>query len=466
MSKLVVDDPAILMSAGSADLKGRSLRASAWILSGHASGQLIRLVSNLIMTKLLAPDMFGVMAIANLLIVSLAMFSDVGLRQSIMQSRHGDEPSYLNTAWTLQILRGVLLCLSALFLAGLAALAIRHGLPPPHSVYADPLLPGVIAMLSVLALVNGFESTKVSTAGRHLALGRITLIELGSQSAGLLFMVAWGLHHPSIWTLVGGALFASAIRVVAGHAWLPGSPNRLEWNPAALSELFHFGKWIFLTSILGFLSANGDRLLLGWLTNSATLGIYVIAFLIVNALQEVFVKLMGSVSFPVLSAVVREHPAALKAVYYRFRSVFDVATLLACGLAISSGQLVIRLLYDSRYQAAGHMLEILAIALFETRYGLAGQCFMALGKPKLLAPIILVRLLALFILMPIAFHLYGLDGALWIAGGSVLFTLPLTLYFKVRYGIFELAQELRSLPWLAAGCLAGYAISLLAGRAT
>ena len=159
-------------------------------------------------------------------------------------------------------------------------------------------------------------------------------------------------------------------------------------------EIFHFGKWIFLTSILGFLAISGDRLILGWLIDPAMLGLYSIALLMIGALQEIFSKLAGNVAFPAFSEVVRQRPFELARVYYKFRLPLDVASLLATGLLFSSGHHLIDLLYDERYRAAGHMLEILSIGIFEVRYSLAGQCYMAMGLPRLLAPIIAVRLFA------------------------------------------------------------------------
>ena len=93
------------------------LAAGAWSLAGYAVSQVIRFGSNLIMTRLLVPEMFGVMAIATIVMVGLAMFSDLGLRQSIVQSRRGDDPAFLNTAWALQILRGLVLWAIALAIA-------------------------------------------------------------------------------------------------------------------------------------------------------------------------------------------------------------------------------------------------------------------------------------------------------------------------------------------------------------
>jgi O-antigen/teichoic acid export membrane protein len=407
------------------------------------------------MTRLLMPEMFGIMALANVIIIGFQLFTDIGLNQGVVQSKRGDDAAYLNTAWTVQILRGGLICLFVLVSAETLSLLQTSQLLPERSVYADPLLPLVIAVLAINPLISGFASTRLYTASRNLVLGRVTVIEVVSQFASLVFMVIWAMIDRSIWALVAGALFASLFRVILSHTVLPGEGNalRLEWR--AFWEIIHFGKWIFLTSILGFLQINGDRLILGGLTDSETLGEYAIAFLLIGALQDVFSKIIHGVAFPAFSEVVRERQHELKRTYYKFRLPLDVAILLMVGILFSAGHLVIELLYDERYQPAGHMLEILSISLLGLQYTVVMQCFMALGMPKLLAPVITVRVVALFVLVPFVYSLHGLDGAIWAIGANALFALPLIFYLKVRYGLLDIKRELAVLPVAGVGYLIG-----------
>lgn len=443
--------------------RSRILRAGSWTISGNLVSQVMRLGSNLIMTRLLVPEMFGIMALANILMTGIQMMSDLGLKQHVVQSRHGDDPEFLNTVWSMQILRGMAIGLLTL----LCAIAIHFmdtlsGIPA-GSAYAAPQLPYVVALLALNAVIIGFESTRLATASRHLALGRVMTVDLACNLAGILFMIVWALVERSIWSLVFGTLFTSILRMLASHHLLPGTPNRLQWSKSHLHDIFHFGKWIFLTSILGFLAINADRLILGGLVDPATLGIYSIAYMMVAAIRDVFMQLGGNVAFPALSEVVRQRRHDLKQTYYKMRLPLDVVALTATGVLVASGHLLIQGLYDPRYHAAGYMMEIICIALFEVRYVVAGQCFMALGMPKLLVPGIAVRLAALFGLMPLAYSWWGLDGALWVAGASTLFSLPITFYLKIRHGLFDLRRELEVLPLLGIGYAFGLVLQRAAG---
>jgi len=448
----------------SPSLKQRVFRAGGWNVAGAGLSQAIRFLSNLIMTRLLVPEAFGVMAIATMIMIGLIMFSDVGLRQNIVQSKRGNDVAFLNTAWVIQILRGVLLWCVALGVSLLLVLANRIGMVPAESVYAEPSLPYVITVLSISAIIMGFESTKLLEASRHLLLGRVTQIELGSQLVGLLCMVAWVTFDRSIWALVVGSICASLTKTLLSHVWLPGTANQWRWQKEAISEIFHFGKWIFLSSIFGFLVNSGDRLLLGGLINTTELGVYVIAFLIFSSVDQVLAKIMGDVAYPALSEVARERPADLKATYYRFHSVLASFTFFCAGVLIIAGHSLIDLLYDDRYAQAGWMLEILAIGLLTLPFRIATQCFMALGMPSLLTYTIAVRLVTLFLVTPIGFHFFGLPGALYGILISHFSYVPIIVFFQVKHGLFNMRSELLPLPLLMAGLFSGKMLQLALGH--
>lgn len=440
-----------------ASLRRRVIRAAGWTVGGHAARQGLRLVSSLVMTRLLLPEAFGVMAVAGVLMTGLALFSDFGLRQHIVHSRRGDDPAFLNTVWTLQILRGALIWLLALGGGQALALLQRLDALPAGSVYADPRLPAVIAVVSAAALIAGFESTKLATANRRLLLGRQTLLEIGSQAAGLLAMLAWASLDRSLWALVAGGLAAALARTAMSHALLPGARNRLAWDAAAARQVFGFGRWILLSSLLGFLVANGDRLLLAGLLPPATLGLYAIAFLAVNSVHWAILNLVVNVSFPALSEVARSDPARLAAAYYRLRLPLDAMALFAAGFLCLAGPRLVELLYDPRYAGAGRMLQILAFDLVAVPFFLADQFALALGQPQRLFVFNLLRAAALYVLLPLSFHLAGLEGALWAIALSPLASLPATLHFKRRHGILDAAKELRAWPAFALG-VAGAAL--------
>lgn len=443
-------------------LKQRIFHAGAWTVSGHVLRQAIRLGSSLVMTRLLVPEMFGVMAIANVLIIGLSLFSDIGLQQKIIQGERGEDAAFQDTAWVLQIARGAViwflgLCLSAaLFIAGGVGW-LRTG-----TAYADPVLPWVVFVLSFTALVAGFQSTKLAIASRRLTLGRITLIDLGSQIAGLLVMLVWVLLDRSIWALVAGGIAATLVKTLLSHIALEGAPNRFRWDRESLGEFAGFGKWVFVSSIVGFLVDNGDRLLLGAVVTTEVLGIYSIAYLIFNSIRWGILNLAINVSFPALSEVCRDRPSDLHTSYYKFRMLFDAPTMFVSGFLFVAGDLAVKLLYDARYGEAGWMLRVLAVALIATQYSVSEQCYLAQAKPRLLFLLNLTRASALYLLVPVAYAAYQLDGALWAIALSYFAGLPILFYFKWKDGLWKPKYELGVFAVFLFGMLAGNVAAIVA----
>ncbi|MCE8472371.1 oligosaccharide flippase family protein, partial [Rhodovulum sulfidophilum] len=166
------------------------------------------------------------------------MFSDVGIRTSITLSKSGDDPDYLNTAWTVQILRGAILWLAAFAISG-----------PVADFYDEPLLAQLLPVVALNALFAGFMSTNMATANRHLRLGRQTVLNIGSQVLALALNIVLAFWLRSVWALIWGGLASTLFMVVASHTLMPGIRNRLRWHRASLGELIRFGKWIFVSTI-------------------------------------------------------------------------------------------------------------------------------------------------------------------------------------------------------------------------
>jgi O-antigen/teichoic acid export membrane protein len=155
---------------------------------------------------------------------------------------------------------------------------------------------------------------------------------------------------------------------------------------------------------------------------------------------------------PVLSRVHREgNVQALHDAYYRFNFPFNLATLFLAGFLFNAGYVIIDMLYDSRYIAAGEMIQILSVALIGARTILAEQLFLALGKPKLAVPMNILQLIVLFGGVVPAFNAHGIRGALVVIALTVISTLPLTWYYLKRFGILDWKKELITLPALFLG---------------
>jgi O-antigen/teichoic acid export membrane protein len=449
-------DPASQTRIG---LKQRFLHAAKWSILSYAGAQLLRLGSNLILTRLLAPEYFGVMAVANVVIVGLWMFSDLGLGQMIMQSRRGDEPKFLNVVWSVNAARGVLITLLGLVVAVGLGTAARHGWLPSASVYADPMVPLVVAVISVYGIIFSLESTKVAWNRRHMRLAALTKNELACQVATTIFILTWASISPTVWALAFGWLFGGVLKMLMTHLVLPGPSNRFHWDRSAFDEVWNFGKWIFVSSSLSFLLASGDRVLLGLFLDSRLMGFYSIAFLLVNALQTAIGSLVGNAGLAAMSEIARERPHDLKQTLYRIRRPLDVVCLVSAGAALMLGEPIIDLLYDDRYAPVSWMLATLSLTLVATRLDVFNQCLVAMGRIKQLAVLNGARLFVLYTAVPVGFAVGSARGAIIAVATAALINSVVVLTTQARLQLMDARKELAAIPFFLAGLTAGWAIA-------
>src|SRR5687767_9371627 len=147
--------PVARMTAGNEAIKSRVIRGTVISLIGQGGSKGLRLVSNMLLSRLLFPEAFGLMTMVNFLVLELSMISDVGILPNIIQHKRGDDPVFLNTAWTIQVLRGsTLLLIGALFAYPLA------------QFYDQEQLITLAPVACLTALFNGFDSTNIATMRR------------------------------------------------------------------------------------------------------------------------------------------------------------------------------------------------------------------------------------------------------------------------------------------------------------
>jgi O-antigen/teichoic acid export membrane protein len=423
-------------------LRERVLRAGSWSFAGYAIAQIIRFGTNLLMTRLLVPEMFGVMSVALMVMLGLALFSDVGLRQSVVQHRRGTEPAFLDTVWLTKMGFGAAVCVAAALIGAALGAAAESGLFPPGSAYAAPELPWVLAVLGAGAVVSGAESTRSMEASRHLALAKVTQMSIIAQVVSVLAMIALAAVHRSIWVLVFGSLVSSAVTTLLSHTWLPGSPNRLRWDPQAFREIIGYGKWVLLSSVLGFFANSGDKMLLGGLVSAATLGVYSIAFMLMAAIENAGSKIIADVTFPALSEVARDPRRDLRAALYRFYVPCAALCVGAAAAMVVAGPALVRVLYDDRYAGAGWMLQVLSLALLAVPSRVHAMCLLSVGDARAHSNVVMARLVTVLVGVPIGFHLAGLTGAVWSVVASYLSVIPVSLIYSARRHLIEARVEI------------------------
>lgn len=401
---------------------------------------MMRLLGNLVMTRLLVPDDFGLMAMAMTLQAGLMMATDIGLNLSVIRSARGEDPLFLRTAWTIKILRH--LQLAALFVGMAALLAwAASTFDFGDSVYADPLLPWVMAGLAVPLAMRGFNSINLALSERRLDMRRFVLINIAAQVASIVSMVLFALVEPSVWALVWGGIIGGAVRLVASHIFIPGPRMGLTLEREHYREIWGFGKWLMGASFLGFLGKQGDRLLLGALLTPVDFGIYAIARIWVDAGLSSISKVTDPTINAAISEVGRERPKSVLGVFRRIRLLQNAVFAAMFLVIVLGGDFLIETLYTDAYQGVGVILMLLSPMLLLRMWGPYGALLLTKGESRNYATVTLIRCVALFVMLPSAFFLGGPPWAYFTIAVNQAWGVPQQLRLAARYIKISIPRE-------------------------
>lgn len=411
--------------------KARALRATGITVFASIANNVLRLGSNLVLARLLTPEIFGLIALANVFLTGLKMFSDTGSTTAIMRSPRGDDPDFLNTAWTLQVFRGGLIWLGACALALPVALS-----------YGEPMLAVLLPAAAISMLISGFTPTKAVTAGRHLQLERVTALALSTQLFQALVVIAIAWVWPSPWAIVIGGILGALLLVLLQRVALPGPDNRFRWEREARQELFTFGKFLFLATGCNFLIDQSDKMILGTYITTAQLGIYSIGYMIGSLPQMLSSQVAGQVMMPLY----RQNPPAASEAnrrkMIRVRRIVVAGSLALAFFVAMIAEPFVSLLYDSRYTLAGPIAAFISLSLLPRIILLGyGTVFLAAGDSRAHFMVITTTA-ALQTGLTLAGVIWlGVPGAILAIFAANLLTAPLCIYFLQRHKGWDAAGD-------------------------
>lgn len=372
-----------------------------WVTSTYVLQQAMRLFSSVVLAWLLAPNLLGTMLLINTLRTAGELLTDVGVGQSIVNNRRGAEPDFYNTAWTIQIVRGVVLFALALAATG-----------PIARVYDNPQLLILLPAVAPIFLLTGMTAPARFLLQKGMEVRRLAMFDLVMAIVSTLIQIALAWTMPTIWALVWGLLIGTALSAVGSYWLMDWRSLRLKWERAAASAVVHFGKWIFAASLVYFLAMNFDRLYFANAITLALLGIYGIARTFSDTITQLFLRVGNLLIFPKISGSVHRGSDLRRSIGpLRLGVLVGVAVGLALGIALADQ--FIYLIYDQRYHAAGFFLPMLLVGTWFAILGtMADAMMMGVGSPSGVAYSNGAKLAVIVIALPLVLPRWGMNAAL------------------------------------------------------
>ena len=381
---------------------GTLVTGTAWTLGGFGLGQVIRLGTNVALARLLAPELFGTMLIVNTLMTGIQLFSDVGIGQNIIHSPRALDPRFYNTAWSLQIIRSIVIWLIIL----LAAVPAAH-------FYGAPILSAILPVSGFSMVLLGLASVSPAILQKKMLFGRMTVFNLATALISSALYITFACLSPTIWALVLSGVVGTAVSTVLTYFLVPGLKQRFHIDRPSLSEITSFGKWVYFNSMVYFLSMNFDRLYLAKVVPLQILGIYGIARSLSELFGIVSTHLGNSVIFPFISSHADRPRETLRRELVMIRAKFLALAALGCSLFIATADLGIKILYDQRYYTAAWMLPILTLGSWFSMLATTNEStLLGLGVPSYTVIANSVRFLLLVVGLPLSLKFNGLRGGI------------------------------------------------------
>jgi lipopolysaccharide exporter len=418
-----------------------------WRAAQLAGVQLIYFVRLLVLARILAPDAFGLVAIAMVVIGIVSRLTDVGMIPALVQRGTASKQEF-DAAWTVGLVRALLVALVLTAFAG-----------PVASLFGEPQAAPVIQALAWRPVIEASASIGIVRLTRELQFRRLAMLALPAAVVDFTVAVT---SAPSlgVWSLVAGALAGSSTTLLLSYALAPHVP-RLNLSFAAIRPLIHFGRWVFATGIVALAGTTLSQLAVSRLEGAAALGLYFLAWRIAFTPVDATSSVVSAVAFP-LFARLREDNRETAATFRRLFTAQAVVLFPAYGLILALA-VAVETALGGRWIGTAPVIRILCVAATTGILGeLMGPLLMGRGRADRSFRLELVQSGVLIAALYPLVAACGVSGAAlaWLAGNVAALVVSVAwLRSLVPGGIRIHAQPLLAAV-AAAAAAAGTAVAL------
>lgn len=386
-------------------LSKKVIKGGTWVFGIKAVSRIFTFLRIIIIARILAPEDFGLFGIAMLTMMTLETFSQTGFKEALVQKKK-DISEYLNSAWTVTIIRGIILFGILYFIAPYAA-----------TFFDAPQAEGIIQIIGLSILFLSFTNIAIVYFQKELDFKRQFIFEVSGALFDFIVAISAAFILKNVWALVFGVLAGHFVRFIVSYIVHPYRP-KLDLNLGKAKELFGFGKWILGSSILIFLITQGDDIFVGKVLGVAALGFYQMAYKISNMPATEITKVISQVTFPAYSKL-QDNILKLKKGYSKTVSITMALTIPITGLIFIFSNDFTRIVLGEKWLPIVPIIQILSVFGLTRSFGATtGPLFQGIGKPKILTYLTLLQLILLAIIiypLTIQLGIYGTSIAVVLA---------------------------------------------------
>jgi PST family polysaccharide transporter len=421
----------------------RFAAGASWLYGYRWIERLLDFVSILVLARILAPDDFGLVAIAASFVTIIEGLSAFDVNKALIRARD-EKRSLYDTAWTLSALRGVLTALIMLSIAPFVT---------------DGRVGAALAVLALSPLLTGLANPRFVMFERDLVYSKLAVLTLGAKVVSIAVTLWIAIVYRSYWSLIIGLLVGSLLSTLLSYVLRPYRPRI---SLARFSDIFGFSGWLSLTSVVTTLSMETDKIIVGRLLGLADAGLYFMTQKIGVLPTRELISPLQRILFPSFSELSQDEVRLRRAVLESINVLGSLSLPAGFGFALVASDFV-PLALGERWTAIVPLLTILVPYLgLRATLSMTLPCVMALGRTRLLFWVSFAYALVHLPLFIAGTALFGLLGAIWsIALAGVLYSYLNAWLLQRTLGI-SLREILRQLkrPLFAAFLMLGAVLAL------
>ena len=351
------------------DVMEQAVKSGVWVGVMNVTERGLELLLLVIVASLISPRAFGLMGIALLILSSLKKFSELGVKDALIQAEEDNVDEELNTAWTIETVRGVVISVILFF-----------GAPYISSLFAEPAATGVVRVIALSPLIVGLRNPAVVYFKKSLDFHKEFVYRVSGASAYFLVTVGWALFDPSVYALIFGYLAGDLTRFVVSYLAHDFRPWP-EFDLDLAKQRLGFGKWITGNSILYFLYSKGDDAFVGWALMASALGFYQLAYRLSNAPATEITHTISSVTFSAYSKV-QSNVEKLRSGYLQTLRMTTLLSFPAAIGIVAVAPAFIRAFFTPAWQPMVPVMQLLALyGLMRSMGATMGPVWKAIGRP-------------------------------------------------------------------------------------
>ncbi len=377
----------------------RIAKGGVWISLGEGSERIARFIRNMILARLLAPEIFGLMAIVLSVSSLLESFTEVGIKKAIVQHPEGDRKTYLNGAWWFSACRGFILYFLAFILS-----------PTIASFYENPALSDMMRVAFLGIFFNGLFSAKAYVTLKKMDLRTWSLIFNGGGLIGIVITLILAIHFSNIWALIIGFCAEAFFRLILSYIFCPFLPG-FQFDKVHLKALFKFTSGMIGLPVMYFIFMKADIFVIGKVCSPEELGLYSMAANLARMPLDFIVVFTDQLLMPIFSEMQSDKSKINRLLNYSISFVVFLSMPVVI-IALFAGKDILSIVYGSKYATVALSFGLVMISeIIRVSSTPIVTAYLSIGKPELHRLFNIIRVIVIIAIIYPFIKLFGLPGA-------------------------------------------------------